>query len=287
MLASTSGMLYYKIIDGEKTNWQSVKSSFCRVSLGIKLSNCAHYIRVHDDTSPNNPDNEIKLDDVKQYFLKTEYWHELINSNDQQTALYLVGDGVTNFSTVLLGALRTLGKYDESTSPRNPPSTDNEDHYDVIQTACHPLPCVREPEYLLPITPVRAAGHEAERDSVITKPPPPPPPRRSPAEASKSIFLPSPPSPPPPQPLQPREQDSKKQGARVPDFWECPKCTLLNRADASECTACESWRCPGQCELGSNYSDRPVCTCCGAWRCKACSSVNFRSSAACVLCSRR
>jgi hypothetical protein len=119
-LASASVLLLHQINVSQQSRWCPVSSSqFDRIGLCLRPSDASYYLRIHGNNSPSSKPTIIEICKVAHYVIKTRIWHELTMSDGRQMALYLSGDGVARFFSVLQEALRTLGKYDRLMAPHD------------------------------------------------------------------------------------------------------------------------------------------------------------------------
>jgi hypothetical protein len=125
-LVSASGMLLHQLSIGQQSTWCPVNSSLAdRVSLCLRCHNPAHFLRFRHINAPAEPPTDIEINDVKQYIIKTRIWHELTMTDGRLMAIYLSGDGLARFFSVLQATLRSLGKCNRLTAPLDIFSTDD------------------------------------------------------------------------------------------------------------------------------------------------------------------
>jgi hypothetical protein len=320
-LATASVMLMHQVRLGDQdTSWrmdpQHVSSSDTVSSSTIVLT-----LRPLDDdyilriTTPTQSVTDIEINDVLQYVTKTDFWHEVTMLDGRQMALCLSGTGLARFCNIIASTLRHLGKYDRLKSSRdffNAADLVNQQKIIMMrsfslqelqkkhhqpQQSLHQLREHQLPhnalkskhtsnEHLYEILiPTGLSSTDASRErttNVKKRLPSLPAPRLEPSVDHQLCH--------------PLPQSGGRQDQRVSTIstnkptWNCPRCTLENHYDSSECAACPfnrqlNWLCPARnrCRRGVNPSHQLKCSSCYAWKCN-CTTINFRSSVKCIKC---
>ena len=322
-LAAASVMLMHQIRLGDQnTSWrvdpQHVSSSgkvwASTIALKVRPLDDAYILRI---TALTHSAIDIEINDVSQYVIKINIWHELTMLDSRQMALYLSGPCLSRFCTVLTSTLSLLGKYDRLTPSRdffNPDDLIKQQKIMMMrslqlqelqkqplqqqqQQSVHQR---KKPQHAL--EPEHTNSEELYERLQPTKPESTDLPRARTANRSKPL----PPIPVTQRKLpvdpQSRHRPPQSEGSRdqrVPSKstdktkWKCVRCAMDNMGDSLQCVLCSfnrqtEWACPkrSRCTRGVNPSCLLRCPSCSAWKCRHCTAINSRASATCIQCRR-